>query len=101
MERGLIDGDDFRKILCPVDFNDNSMAALGQEAKLAQKDDALLYLLHVEFVPMSNPAELADYITLSSEPGKLRLEPLARQTPGQGETPASRPIRMARGGAIA
>jgi nucleotide-binding universal stress UspA family protein len=69
----------FRKILCPVDFSDNSIAALGQAAKLARKDDALLYLMHVEFVPMSNPAELADYVTLSTEPGKLRLEPIARK----------------------
>ena len=69
----------FRKILCPVDFSDNSIAALGQAAKLARKDDALLYLMHVEFVPMSNPAELADYVTFSTEPGKLRLEPIARK----------------------
>jgi nucleotide-binding universal stress UspA family protein len=69
----------FRKILCPVDFSDNSMAALGQAAKLARKDDVLLYLMHVELVLMSNPAELADYVTLSTEPGKFRLEPLARK----------------------
>ncbi len=69
----------FRKILCPVDFSDNSIAALGQAAKLARKDDALLYLMYVEFVPMSNPAELANYVTVSTEPGKLRLEQIARK----------------------
>ena len=40
----------FRKILCPVDFSKNSMAALYEAAKLARKDDAMVYLLHVEFV---------------------------------------------------
>jgi nucleotide-binding universal stress UspA family protein len=70
----------FRKILCPVDFSNNSIAALDQAAKLARKDDALLYLMHVEFVPMSKPAELADYdITFSTEPAKLRLEEIARK----------------------
>ena len=70
----------FRKILCPVDFSKNSIAALDQAAKLARKDEALLYLMHVEFVAMNKPAELADYdITLSTEPAKLRLEQIARK----------------------
>lgn len=69
----------FRKILCPVDFSDNSMSALAQAAKLARRDDALLYLLHVEFVPMSNPAKLAEYFTVSTEPGRLWLEQIAQK----------------------
>jgi nucleotide-binding universal stress UspA family protein len=69
----------FRKILCPVDFSANSMAALDQAAKLARKDGALLYLLHVEFVPMRNPAELAHYVSFSTEPGKLWLEQIAQK----------------------
>jgi len=70
----------FRKILCPIDFSDNSIAALGQAAKLARKDDTLLYLMHVELVPMGNLAELAqDDVTPSTEPGKLRLERIARK----------------------
>ncbi len=70
----------FRKILCPIDFSNNSIAALDQAAKLARKDHALLYLMNVEFVAMNKPAELADYdITLSTEPAKLRLEELARK----------------------
>ena len=69
----------FRKILCPVDFSDNSLAALDQAAKLARKEDALLYLMHVEFVPMNSPAELAHYATVSTEPSQLRLEQIARE----------------------
>jgi Universal stress protein family len=51
----------FHKILCPVTFSDNAMAALDQAAKLARKDDALLYLMHVEFVPMGDPTKLAGH----------------------------------------
>lgn len=69
----------FRKILCPIDFSDNSIAALDQAAKLARKGDALLYLMYVEFVPMGNPGELANYVTVSTEPGKLRLKQIARK----------------------
>ena len=69
----------FRKILCPIDFSDNSIAALDQAARLARKSDALLYLMYVEFIPMSSPAELANYVTVSTEPGKLRLEQIARK----------------------
>jgi nucleotide-binding universal stress UspA family protein len=69
----------FRKILCPVDFSDNSIAALRQAAKLARKDNALLYLMHAEFAPMSNLVELAEDVALSTEPGKLQLERIARK----------------------
>jgi nucleotide-binding universal stress UspA family protein len=69
----------FRKILCPVDFSDNSMAVLRQAAKFARKDDALLYVMHVEFVPLGNVVELAEEVTLSTEPGKRRLEQATRK----------------------
>jgi nucleotide-binding universal stress UspA family protein len=69
----------FRKILCPIDFSDNSIAALTEAAKLARNDDAMPYLMHVEFVPMSNPAKLADYMTVSTEPGRLRLQKMAQK----------------------
>ncbi len=42
----------FHNILWPVAFSDNPMAALDQVARLARKSDALLCLMHVEFVPM-------------------------------------------------
>ncbi len=68
----------FHKILCPVAFSDNAMTALDQAAKLARKDDALLYLMHVEFVPMSNLVELAREVKLSTQPDERRLERVAR-----------------------
>lgn len=43
----------FRNILCPVDFEDNSMEALVVGAGLARQNDATLFVLHV--VPMIIP----------------------------------------------
>jgi len=37
----------FRNILCPVDFDQNSRAAVPVAAELALKNNASLYLLHV------------------------------------------------------
>lgn len=37
----------FHRILCPVDFDDNSLAALRLGAQLAERDQATLYLMHV------------------------------------------------------
>lgn len=67
----------FHKILCPFDFSSNAISALDQAARLARKDNSLLYLMNVEFVPTSNPAELSDYVNFSTEPGKHRLERIA------------------------
>ena len=54
----------FRKILCPVDFDDNSMAALDLACKVAAQNDASLCLMHVVPFPV---APLA--------PGNLGLGP--------------------------
>jgi nucleotide-binding universal stress UspA family protein len=37
----------FHRILCPVDFDDNWLAALSLGAQLAERDHATLYLIHV------------------------------------------------------
>lgn len=37
----------FRKVLCPIDFSDHSLAALDVALKVAQQNDAKLYLLNV------------------------------------------------------
>jgi len=37
----------FHRILCPIDFDDNSLAALRLGARLAERDQATLYLMHV------------------------------------------------------
>jgi nucleotide-binding universal stress UspA family protein len=37
----------FNKILCPVDFDPNSLLALRLASEMAQERKATLYLLHV------------------------------------------------------
>jgi nucleotide-binding universal stress UspA family protein len=67
----------FAKVLCPVDFSDNSIVVLDQAAALARRHDALLYLMHVEYVPMNSPEQIAHYANLSAEPSERRLERIA------------------------
>jgi universal stress protein A len=43
----------FKKILCAVDFDRNSMAALDFAGSLAKQNNAFLHGLHVVAVPMS------------------------------------------------
>ena len=69
----------FHKILCPVAFSDNAMAALDHAATIARKDDALLYMMHVEFIPIGDPTKLDPYAKVSTQPDKLRLEQIARK----------------------
>jgi nucleotide-binding universal stress UspA family protein len=69
----------FRKILCPIDFSDHSIAALREAVRLARRDDALLYVMHVEFVPLKSPAPLSNYIAVSTEAGELRLKQIVRK----------------------
>ena len=55
---------DFRKILCPVDFNPNSLAALDLAKDVALKYQAKLYLLHVARIPnpdMDAPVAIAPH----------------------------------------
>jgi universal stress protein A len=37
----------FHRIPCPIDFDDNSLAALRLGARFAERDQATLYLMHV------------------------------------------------------
>lgn len=53
----------FRRILCPIDFDDNSLAALDLACKLAAENGASLMLMHVVPFPIA-----ATEITLPSDP---------------------------------
>jgi universal stress protein A len=44
----------FNRILCPVDFDGNSLDALRMARRLAEQNKARLYALHV--VPLTDPA---------------------------------------------
>ena len=70
----------FTKILCPVDFDENSMAALDFAARIASENDATLYLMYVVFVPLVRPGyPLEPPPVVSDEPSKAELEKIARK----------------------
>ena len=55
---------EFRKILCPVDLDDNSLSALEYAREIAQKNGATLYLLHVARIPapdMDSPVAIGPH----------------------------------------
>jgi universal stress protein A len=60
----------FKKILCPIDFDEASMAALDYACDLARDQDAAVHLLHVisGMVPL-----------VSEQPARAELASLARQ----------------------
>ncbi len=71
----------FSRILCPVDFDKNSTAALDLACAIAAQNGAQLYLIHVDAFPIG-----ATEIMLPSEPipaweenSKLKLEKIADQ----------------------
>jgi universal stress protein A len=72
----------FRKILCPVDFDDNSMAALEIGCKVAVQNEASLCLIHVVKVPADStempPEALKPYPVWERE-AKLKLDRIASE----------------------
>ncbi|MGH7813735.1 MAG: universal stress protein [Candidatus Binataceae bacterium] len=96
----------FRKILCPIDFDDNSMAALDAAANLSRQNDGAVFVLHV--VPMIiPPAGMPAYVDLfkgQEEAAHAKLTDIARRRlaglkyellTGSGE-PAQSILRVAR-----
>ncbi len=72
----------FSKILCPVDFDDNSMAALEKACKVAAQNDASLCVMHVVAIPCHStempPETLKPYPVWERE-AKLKLDHLASE----------------------
>jgi len=95
----------FHRILCPVDFDENSMAALELACVIAGQNGAQLYLMHVDPFPIG-----ATEIMLASEPipaweegSKLKLErisaeriggSIARETVTRSGVPAEQIVRV-------
>lgn len=71
---------EFRKILCPVDFDPNSAIALEIAAELARERDATLYVLHV--VPIPPGPEVALNFNRLEGRARTRLERLVRRKVG-------------------
>jgi universal stress protein A len=70
----------FKKILCPVDFDENSMAALDYACRLAVENEAVVYVLHAIFVPVTSPGlPLEQYPPVSEGPARMELEKVGRE----------------------
>ncbi|MGA7762624.1 MAG: universal stress protein [Candidatus Binataceae bacterium] len=67
----------FKKILCPVDFDPNSLLALQLASELAQERQATLYLLHV--VAMPPGPEVALPFGKMETAARSKLDGLARR----------------------
>ncbi len=71
----------YQRILCPVDFDENSLAALGTAADLARRSDGTVFVLHV--VPMIvAPTAMPVYVDLyksQEEAAWARLKEFARK----------------------
>ncbi len=70
----------FKRILCPVSFDANSLAALDVVCGLAQEHGATVFLIHVvpEPPPGSAPIPIEPYPQTERD-ARARLEQLARQ----------------------
>ncbi len=70
----------YERILCPIDFDDNSLAALNTAADLARRADGIVYVLHV--VPMIvQPTAMPVYVDIyksQEEAASNRLKDIAR-----------------------
>jgi nucleotide-binding universal stress UspA family protein len=71
----------FQKILCPVDFDANSLLALRLASEFAQERKATLYLLHV--IAMPPGPEVALPFGKIEAAARTKLERLARQKVGR------------------
>ena len=86
----------FKKILCPVDFDQNSLQALRLASELAQERKATLYLLHV--IAMPPGPEVALPFGKMDAAARTRLEKLARQKVN-GKVPCQVEVAMGDPGA--
>jgi len=72
----------FRKVLCPIDFSEHSLAALEIALKVVQQNDATLYLLNVAPTPAGaagfQPVPLDPYPIVEKD-RREQLEKLARE----------------------
>ncbi len=72
----------FRRVLCPIDFSEHSLAALEVALKIVQQNDAALYLLNVAPMPAGaagfQPVPMDAYPIVEKDK-REQLEKLAQQ----------------------
>ena len=70
----------FKRILCPIDFDENSYFALDLARDLAQEHGATIYLLHVlSLVPAPSAGVPMEPYPVSEHEARNRLEQIARE----------------------
>jgi len=69
----------FNKILCPVDFDPNSLQALRLAGEISQERKAILHLLHVVDIAIPAKAEVTAPFDKMEAAVTSKLERLARQ----------------------
>jgi len=70
----------FRNILCPVDFDPNSPAALEFAARIAQETGGRIYLLHVvPWTALSVPVDASEVLAELKQSATVRLGRLAEE----------------------
>ncbi len=67
----------FTRILCPVDFDQGSLAAVPYAAELADKHNAILFLLHV--IQMHSAAEPAMSFAEAEAKAHAKLEQISHR----------------------
>ena len=88
----------FHSILCPVDFDDNSMAALDLACKAAVENNAPLALVHVVPMPVDAPeigALPSESVPLWQDEAKAKLDEITRKRI-PGSVPSTAMIRIGR-----
>jgi universal stress protein A len=70
----------FKKILCPIDFDENSIAALATAAKMARQFDATVEVVHVVpiVVQPGGTQVYADVYATEEQSSKAKLAELAK-----------------------
>lgn len=68
----------FKKILCPIDFDQNSIAALDVARDLAVDPQATLYVLHVVRLVLSGFPKRFHPYPMTEQAAKARLGDIAR-----------------------
>jgi nucleotide-binding universal stress UspA family protein len=72
----------FRKILCPIDFDENSIGALETACKVAAQNDASLCIMHVVAIPAhatEMPPEALKPDLIWEREAKLKLKRIASE----------------------
>jgi nucleotide-binding universal stress UspA family protein len=69
----------FKKILCPIDFDENSIAALEAARDLAVDPDATIYVLHVVTLMLGGFPKQFHAYPLTEQAASARLHVIARK----------------------